>query len=57
MSFRKKLVITMKNLYKLHPKNISGILACITYNHAAPPVRQAGIHSFLATADVRNINR
>jgi hypothetical protein len=50
MSFRKKLVIAMKNLYKLHPRNTNRILARFAYNHAA-------IYTFLTTAETGNINR
>ncbi len=54
--------VLLKNLIIAHRMRLSissyPIAAgLITYNHATPPVRQAGIHSYLATAEIRIINR
>jgi len=50
MSFRRKLVITIKNINKLDSKNIDKILTGLAYSHAV-------IHSYLATVETKNINR
>jgi hypothetical protein len=48
MSFKRKLVIAMKNINKLDSKNIDKILTCSAYNHTV-------MHSYLATAETGNI--
>jgi len=48
MSFRRKLVIAMKNINKLDSKNIDKILTCSAYNHSA-------MHSYLTTVETGNI--